>query len=225
MAKLLMIEDDKNLCVGIQDWFEHKHHSVECVHDGNDGLAYLLTSSFDLVIMDVNLPGLNGFEISKRFRASGAKTPLLMLTGQDQLPDKEMGFGSGADDYLTKPFFLEELFLRVQSLLRRAGGWAADSVLRAGDLLLDSTTFSVMRGSERLNISRMEFLLLEFLMRHPKKVFSPETLVSRIWPSESETSPETVRTYIKRLRSKIDIEGRSSVIRNIHGVGYSFESC
>ncbi len=223
MAKILLVEDDKNLCVGIQDWFEHKHHSVETVHTGTDGLVRLQCSDFDLVILDINMPGMTGIELLRKFRFDGGKTPVLMLTGQDQLIDKEIGFGSGADDYLTKPFYMEELFLRVQALLRRTSR-TVDNVLRAGGLKLDPITFTVFRGEKQLNLSRGEFALLEFFMRNPKQVFSPETIVSRVWPSESETSPETVRTYIKRLRNKIDVEGIPSAIRNIHGVGYSFDT-
>jgi DNA-binding response OmpR family regulator len=222
VAKLLLVEDDKRLCLNIQDWFEHKHHAVESVHDGIDGLALLQFSDFDLIILDINLPGMSGFELCRRFRAAGGKTPILMLTGSDLLIDKEVGFGAGADDYLTKPFHLEELSLRVQALLRRASG-AVDNVLRRGILKLDPVTHTVFRGEESVNLSPIEFSLLEFFMRHPKQVFSPETLLNHVWDSGSETSPETVRTWVKRLRTKIDTEGKPSAIRNIHGVGYSFD--
>ncbi|MBX9721263.1 MAG: response regulator transcription factor [Candidatus Obscuribacterales bacterium] len=221
MAKLLLVEDDIRLCQSIQDWFEHMHHTVEVVHNGDDGLAVLQCSDFDLVILDVNLPGLSGVELCRRFRARGGKAPVIMLTGRDQLVDKERGFGAGADDYLTKPFHIEELFMRVQALLRRASGLLSD-VLHAGDLQLDPATFTVLRCNESLNLSRTEFALLEFFMRHPKQVFSPETLVSSVWESESETSPETVRTAVMRLRKKIDVDGKPSFIQNIHGVGYCF---
>ena len=222
MAKILLVDDDKNLCENIRDWFEHKHHSVEFVHDGLDGFFRLQCSKFDLVVLDVNLPGLTGFELSRRFRAAGGKTPIMFLTGQDSLGDKQVGFGCGADDYLVKPFFLEELFLRIQALLRRSSR-SSDNILCAGPLKLDIMTFSVYRGDELLNLTRGEFALLEFFMRNPRRVFSQETIVSRVWPTESETSPESVRTFIKRLRRKIDIEGYPSSIRNVHGVGYSFE--
>lgn len=223
MAKLLLIEDDVHLSLNIQDWFEHKHFTVETVHDGAEGLNLLQCSDYDLVILDVGLPGMSGFEVCTRFRAGGGKTPILMLTGKDRLIYKEMGFNAGADDYLTKPFHIEELFLRAQALLRRSTH-SVDEVLRVGDLRLDPVTFTVMRGDTRLHLSRIEFSLLEFFMRHPKQVFSPESLLSHVWKSGSETSPETIRTWVKRLRAKVDIDGHPSVFRNLHGIGYSFDA-
>ena len=223
MAKILIIDDDKPLCLSLRDWLEHKHHVVETVHNGVDGLALLQCSSFDLVILDVNMPGLTGFELCRRFRSEGGEALVLMLTGQSKLIDKEIGFGAGADDYLTKPFQMEELLLRVQALLRRSSA-ATDNILRSGDLRLDLSSFSVWRGDERLYLSRVEFSLLEFFMRHPKQVFSPEALLNRVWQSDSETSPETVRSSLKRLRAKIDEPGKPSLIQNIHGVGYSLDA-
>ncbi len=222
MAKILIVDDDEPLCVSIQDWLEHRHHTVELVHDGIEGLELLQFSHYDLVILDVNMPNLSGFEICRKFRSAGGKSLILMLTGQDKLIDKEIGFGVGVDDYLTKPFHMEELMLRVQALLRRSSV-LPENVLRAGDLSLDTTTFSVCRGDERLQLSKMEFSLLEFFMRHPKQVFSPEALLSRVWSSDSETSTQTIRTSLKRLRAKIDVEGKPSLIQNIHGVGYVLE--
>jgi DNA-binding response OmpR family regulator len=222
MAKILILDDDKNLCLSLRDWLEHKHHLVETAHDGVEGLELLRFSSYDLVILDVKMPGLNGFELCRRYRAGGGQALVLMLTGQDKLIDKEVGFGAGVDDYLTKPFHMEELLLRVQALLRRSSA-LPDNVLHAGELSLDPSTFTVWRGTERIHLSRVEFALLEFFMRHPRQVFSPEALLSRVWSSESETSPETVRTSLKRLRAKIDVAGKPSVIQNIHGVGYSLE--
>lgn len=223
MAKILIIDDDKPLCVSIQDWLENKHHSVELAHDGFGGMELLEYSHYDLVILDINMPGLSGFEICRKFRAAGGKSLILMLTGQGKISDKEIGFGVGADDYLTKPFHMEELVLRVHALLRRSSA-LPDNILRAGDLSLDTATFSVWRGEERIQLSKMEFSLLEFFMRHPKQVFSPEALLSRVWSSDSETSTQTIRTSLKRLRAKIDVEGKRSIIQNIHGIGYVLEA-
>lgn len=222
MAKILLIDDDKALCQVIEDWLEHRHHSVQLVHDGIDGISFLQYSHYDLVILDINMPGKDGFDLCREYRAGGGQTPILMLTGKDKIRDKEMGFGLGADDYLTKPFHMEELMMRVQALLRRANTLISNT-LKAGNITLDPNTFSVWRADEKINLSKIEFALLEFFMRHPKQVFSPELIISRVWPSDAETAPETVRTCLKRLRSKIDEDGKPSLIQNIHGVGYVLE--
>jgi DNA-binding response OmpR family regulator len=223
MEKLLLIEDDRLLCINIQDWFEHKHYLVECAHNGNDGLTLMQCFHFDLVILDAGLPGMSGFELCRRYRACGGKTPILFVTGQDQLKDKEEGYSAGADDYLIKPFFFEELSLKVQAILRRTGA-AVDNILHAGELELNTATFTVFRGGEQLQLTRREFDLLEFLMRNPKKVFSPETILNHAWKSDWDASPETVRVSILRLRKKIDVKGKPSVIRNLHGVGYCLDA-
>lgn len=222
MAKILICDDDKSLCLSLTDWLENRHHLVETAHDGSEGLELMRYSHYDLVIVDVRMPGLNGFELCRRYRAGGGQARILMLTGQDKLIDKEVGFGAGVDDYLTKPFHMEELLLRVEALLRRSEK-LVDTVLRAGDLSLDQSTFTVWRGSQRIHLSKVEFALLELFMRHPRQVFSPEALLRQVWSSDSETSPETVRTTLKRLRAKIDVDGQPSLIQNIHGVGYSLD--
>ncbi len=222
MAKIFLVEDNKSLCLNIQDWFEHKHHKLEFMHDGLDGLAMLGCSNYDLLIFDVKIPGIDGFELCRRFRSTGGKTPVIMLTGQDKIHDKEMGFAVGADDYLTKPFHLEELYIRVQAQLRRSNS-NYENALRYGEFELNHATFSARRANKALTLSRGEFALLEFFMRNPRSIFSPEALLSHVWQTDSEPSSETVRTSIKRLRKKIDNHGQPSVIKNIHGVGYCFD--
>lgn len=222
MAKILLLDDDKALCDVVQDWLEDKKHIVEVAHDGLEGMDLLEFSNYDLVILDINMPGMNGIEICRKMRAAGIQSMVLMLTGKDTIVDKEIGFGVGADDYLTKPFNIKELMARAQALLRRSSP-LIDKTLKAGDISLDLATFTVWRDGQKIALSKIEFALLEFFMRHPKQVFSQEALLASVWPSDSEISTETVRTTLKRLRAKIDLEGKPSLIQNIHGVGYVLE--
>jgi DNA-binding response OmpR family regulator len=222
MAKILVVDDDKALSGTVVKWLTFEHYTVELVDNGEDATEHLKFYKFDLIILDWNLPGKQGVDVCKEFRASGGITPILMLTGKDTVDDKEKGFDSGADDYLTKPFHLKELSLRVRALLRRSGTIKED-ILSSGKLALDPKTFKARLNGTNIDLSQQEFALLEFFMRNPGHVFSPEALLDRVWKSSSDVSPGAVRTYIKRLRQKLDKDPESSWIRNVHGVGYSFD--
>ena len=223
MAKILLVEDDKALCGTVQKWLTHEHHLVEAVDNGEQALENLKFYKYDLVVLDVNLPKMSGLDVCKQFRQSGGVTAILMLTGRDAIDDKEKGLDSGADDYLTKPFHLKELSARVRALLRRPASMTGD-VLRSGGLSLETATYRVLRDGEEIQLSQQEFSLLEFLMRNSNQVFSPEALLDRVWKSSSDVSPQAIRTHVKMLRKKIDKEGEPSFIKNIHGVGYRFDS-
>ncbi len=219
MAKILMVEDDLELCNSVGSWLKMEHHTVEIVNSGLDAQEMLLNHHFDIIILDWELPELNGVELCKKFRSKGGETPVLMLTGRSNINDKSQGFDAGADDYLTKPFILTELTLRIRALLRRAGPQVR-MVLKAGDLELEPDTFQVKKNGEALKLLPKEFALLEFLMRHPEQVFSLDSLLARIWVSDSDASTDAVQACIKRLRRKIDTPGAESMIANVHGVGY-----
>lgn len=221
MAKILIAEDDGNLAKNICTILKSEHHAVEHAADGPAAIALLKAYTYDLIILDWQLPGKTGVEILQSLRTSGCKTPVLMLTGRDHIDDKEKGLDSGADDYLTKPCQPRELAARVRALIRRASP-ALDNVLQAGSLVLDPQKWSVTKGGQSLNLSKREFKLLEFLMRHPNQTFSAEAIVSRVWESESESTTESLRNHIMRLRSKLDSQGKPSAIRNVPGVGYAF---
>jgi DNA-binding response OmpR family regulator len=223
MAKILLVEDERDFSVLICSLLASDHHTVETVGKGEEAVELLKTYQFDCLILDWNLPGISGLDVCKHFREGGGKTPILMLTARTHVDEKSAGLDAGADDYLTKPFELKELSARVRALLRRPTAFSGRS-LKVGQLEMDVTNFRVTRGDQVIQLLPKEFALLEFFMRHTNQVFSPETLIDRVWLAGEEASPETIRTYIKRLRKKLDLEGHPSLLSTVHGVGYKFEA-
>lgn len=203
----------------VSEWLLGEHHSVECSFDGADAMEKLEFYDFDLIILDLHLPSMGGIKILKAFRASGKQTPVLILTGQDKIEDKELGLDSGADDYLTKPFHMKELSARVRAVLRRPGNYVGDK-LSSGALELDPGNHCVKVDGNEVSLLPKEFALLEFLMRHPDQVFSADALLNRVWASASDSSIDALTTCVKRLRKKIDKDGQPSYIKTVHGVGY-----
>ncbi len=224
MAKILIVEDEPDLSEPVRAYLTHEHHLVEVVADGLEAMERLRFYKYDVIILDWMLPGMQGVEVCKGFRDSGGTTPILMLTSRRQTNDKIIGLDAGADDYLTKPFDVHEVSARVRALLRRPQT-VHSNVLRVRNIILETSTFRVTREGTDIQLLPKEFALLEFFMRHPNQVFSAEALLDRVWSSESEASPETIRTYIKRLRQKIDRKDeQSSIISTVHGVGYKLEA-
>jgi DNA-binding response OmpR family regulator len=222
MAKVLIVEDDESLRDSIVDYLSFDHHSVEPAPTCQDALDKLAISDFDALVLDWELPDGSGVDLLKRYRAKGGTAPILMLTGKNALADKEVGFGAGADDYLTKPFAFKELVMRVNALLRRPQALHG-SVLRARDVVLDPHSYRVTVDGADLKLLPREFALLQFLMRNPNTVFSADALLSRVWESEVDASPAAVVACISRLRQKLEKKGDRPFLRNIHGVGYKLE--
>jgi len=220
LSKILIVEDDVQLAEIIGRWLTNEHHVVELVEDGKDALSRLKLYAYELVILDWQLPGMEGIEILNEFRAAGGRTPVLMLTGKRSVEEKMLGLDSGADDYLTKPFHGKELTARVRALLRRPVT-VLDNILKVGDIELDTQTYKAHRGGTDLKLVPKEFALLQFLMRYPGRYFTASKLLSEVWPSESESSTDALTTCLKRLRRKLDPEGQDSVIKNVHGMGYA----
>jgi two-component system OmpR family response regulator len=224
MAKLLIVEDEKEAADSLKDWLAGEKHTIEVVDNGPEALDRLKLYSYDVIILDLQIPGLDGLNVCREYRNRGGSTPVLILTGKELTPQaKSIGLDTGADDYMIKPFHPSELSARIRALLRRSTG-EAKTILKAGDLTLDPKKHSLTKNGVEIHLGPREFELLHFLMRHCNQVFSAETILDRVWTSESDCSPDAVRVYIANLRRKIDTSGHRSFIRTIHRVGYVFES-
>lgn len=219
MAKILLLEDDLDLSRSVTACLKSLHHTVESATSISCARDSLAISDYDLLVLDWNLPDGEGIEVLSEYRNKGGLAPVLMLTAKSQISDKEIGFGRGADDYLTKPFSIKELELRLNSLLRRPRDIVAQE-LTFKDLTMHSDSYRIWKGQEELSLLPKEFALLEFFLRHPGQIFSTEQLLERVWCSNSESISDAVVTTVKRLRRKIDEPGRPSMIDNIRGVGY-----
>lgn len=224
MAKILVVDDDREMAEFISDGLCFENHTVEISFDGSDGSERLAVQKYDLIILDRGLPGLDGLEICRNYRAKGGVAPVLMLTGKTKVAERAEGLDSGADDYLVKPFHLDELRARVRALLRRGGAALATDVLVVGAVSLDPKAFRVTTGGNEVKLVPKEFALLEFLMRNSGQVFSADAIISRVWTINEEASPETIRTYVKNLRKKLTAEGEESIIHTVHGFGYKAEA-
>lgn len=219
MPKILLVEDDPKVGKGLQEWLQADRYLVEWVTTGDDALLRLKLGKFDVVILDWELPDISGVEISRQLRSESAHIPILMLTGRSSIGDKTVGFESGADDYLTKPFHPKEVSLRLAALLRRPSEVVTEE-LKAGELLLDPNNYSVSRHGETIKLMPKEFDLLAFLVRHPGQLFSPESLLERVWPTDSTASTDVVKVYVQKIRAKVDVKGQPSIISTVYGRGY-----
>jgi DNA-binding response OmpR family regulator len=224
MAKILIAEDDPHLSALIRNLVMGERHVAECVNNGSDALGMLMMYKYDLVVLDWMMPGMTGNSVCRNYRDKGGAAPILMLTAKSSIEEKETGLDAGADDYLTKPFDARELLARIRALLRRPQAVTASNGLAIGDLALDTKACKLFKAGIELKLLPKEFNLLELFMRYPNQVFSPEALLQRVWTADSAASSDTVRTYIKTLRKKIDSPGTASTIRTVHGVGYCLDT-
>jgi DNA-binding response OmpR family regulator len=224
--RILVIEDEQKLGNALQEGLQAEQYEVALAYTGEEGFYLAQTEIFDLLVLDVMLPGRNGFEILATLRQHGFKTPVLMLTARDAVEDRVRGLDTGADDYLVKPFAFPELLARVRALCRRGIAPEANPKLRVADLEVDVVGRSVTRGGEALDLTAREFELLEYLLRHQGHVVSREMLTRDVWKEPGRHSPldNVIDVHVARLRRKIDDQFEHKLVHTVRGVGFVVRS-
>ena len=219
--RILVVDDEQPLRDALERALKVEHYDVETLENGALALERMKTTGneIDAIVLDVLMPGIDGLEVCRHLRASGDKTPVLMLTARVEVEDRVAGLDAGADDYVTKPFDLEELLARLRALLRRAGS-PSDQVLRFGDLVLDPVAHEVRRGDRLIEVTRTEFLLLELFLLNPRQVLSRSIIFERVWGYDFGPSSNSLEVYIGYLRRKTESGGESRLIHTVRGVGY-----
>ena len=220
--RILIVEDERRLAEALGQIMEEQRYQADLVYDGADGLDYGLTGQYDMIVLDVMLPKLDGFEVARRLRCAHVSTPILMLTARDEVPDKIAGLDHGADDYMTKPFDAGDLLARVRALTRRQGEVLTEQ-LSAGDLTLDLTSRSLRRGDKSVRLGFKEYDVLRLLMSTPKAVVPKEDIIAKVWGLDSEAEDNNVEAYISFLRKKLAFLGSRVSIGTVRKVGYHLE--
>jgi DNA-binding response OmpR family regulator len=221
--KLLIVEDESRMADLLHKGLTEEGHTSACASDGAEGLALAKSYEFDVIILDIMMPKLSGYEMAKRLRAEKVRTPILMLTARDSVPDIVKGLDLGADDYMTKPFSFDELVARLRAVKRRTMA-AEDAHLQVADLLVDPASREVLRGESRVSLTRTEYNLLERLMYRAGKVVSRRSLIESVWGFDREIEENTLDAFMHLLRNKIDPPGRPKLIQTVRGVGYTIRA-
>jgi len=219
--RILVVEDEHKIANAIKKGLEQESFAVDVAYDGESGYDLASTEDYDVIVLDLLLPGIDGMEICRKLRADKIHTPILILTAKGQLEDKVKGLNAGADDYLVKPFAFAELLARIRALIRRPKE-AMATVLTYEDLSLNTLTFEVKRGDQLIKLSNKEFSLLEYLLRCPGRIFTKEQIIGHVWNYDADILPNTVEVYIGYLRNKIDrpFPQKPPLIHTVRGFGY-----
>ncbi len=218
--RILLVEDDERITDALAEDLTDQHYVVDVANDGQEGRELVESFSYDLILLDVMLPKIDGITLCRKLRSQGDLTPILMLTARDTISDKILGLDAGADDYLIKPFDLGELSARIRALLRR-GNTTLPPVLEWDSLRLDPSTCEVFYKDNLLSLSPKEYALLEFFLRHPRRVFSRAQILENLWSFERLPEEATVKAHIRGLRQKLDAAGApSDLIETVYGLGY-----
>lgn len=218
--QILVVEDEQKVAAFLRQALTEAGYAVTVAHDGASGLHLAQVSEFDLIVLDRLLPQVNGLEFCRTLRGLRSDTPILMVTARDSLEDKVIGLDSGADDYLTKPFSLDELLARVRALLRRRSGPAAAPVLTVEDLTLDTQTRKARRGNTEFELSAREYALLEYLLRNARRPVSRAMIAEHVWGFDFDSGSNVIDVYVSYLRRKIDSGQNHKLIRTLRQVGY-----
>ncbi len=220
--RILVVEDEHRIAAAIKKGLEQEKYAVDVAFTGTDGYDLATTEEYDLILLDLMLPGMDGMTLCRSLRTKNIHTPVLMLTAKGQIEDKVSGLDSGADDYLTKPFSFEELLARIRALARRPTS-ALGNILTVSNLILNPATFEVKRDGKLIILSSKEFSLLEYLMRHPAMVLSKNQIIAHVWDYNADILPNTVEVYIKNLRNKVDepfSKKSGELLHTVRGFGY-----
>ncbi len=217
--RILVIEDEKKVSSFIQKGLTEESYAVDVAQDGEEGLSYALNQNYDLIILDVMLPKVDGLKVLEQLRAKGSPTPVLLLTARDTLEDKVKGLDTGADDYLAKPFAFTELLARVRALLRRASNSRA-AVLKVDSLSLDPVSREVRRNGKKIDLTAKEYALLEFFMRNCGKILTRTVISEHVWDMNFDSSTNIVDVYVNHLRNKVEAAAEKKLIHTVRGVGY-----
>jgi len=219
-VKILVVDDDKAVRDSLQRALVLEGYEVELAPDGTTAVKSLTQSAPDAVILDLQLPDIDGLEVCRRLRTLGDRTPVLMLTARDALNDRVEGLDAGADDYLVKPFELDELFARLRALLRRRAPVTDGEILRFEDLALDLTTREAKRGDRLIELTKIEFDLLEMFLLHPRQVLTRELILDQVWGYDFDSGTNSLAVYVGYLRRKTEEDGENRLIQTVRGVGY-----
>ena len=220
--RVLLIEDDTAIARSLKEGLEDEAYVVDVANDGSEGYRTAVADDYDVIILDIMLPGMNGYEVCRALRNDGNKTPILMLTARDAERDIVEGLDTGADDYLAKPFSFDVLLARIRALLRRPNE-KLEEILQVGDLKLDPSSKKVTRASQEISLTAKEYGVLEYLMRNKGKVLSKEQIISHVWDFDADVLLNNVELFIMFLRRKIDKPFKSKLIHAVSGFGYKLE--
>lgn len=221
--RVLIVEDERRLAEALVQIMAEQRYQAEAVYDGTDGLDYALSGLYDVIVLDVMLPKLDGFEVARRLRLAHVSTPILMLTARDEVPDKISGLDCGADDYMTKPFDAGELLARIRALTRRQGEVVGEALTTA-DLTLDLSTRTLRRGEKSVRLGFKEFEVMRLLMSFPKAVVPKEDIIAKVWGMDSDAEDNNVEVYVSFLRKKLNFLGSKVSIGTVRKVGYHLEA-